>query len=233
MTPEDILKYFGNDEGMNYRELKKLMADKDRNKVGRLCYSDFSKWLGTAIHVQQGFYFRHDSVRNPQYWFHQQRDEKNKGNDKEEAARVLCAGEVDALSKKILHKIMEQWSTLRKAFMDINRGKTGKISKPELQYYLDFWRIILTEAQFDEIFARFDIDNDGVIDYKDFVQSIGSDMFPMEGLYFRQGNAQQGRINCCREERCWEATKNTQNYCDVHQKMHCDEAVVLFSKLYK
>ena len=52
VTPEDILKYFGNDDSLNFLELKKLMMDRDSKKAGRLNYTDFSKWLGSAIHLQ-------------------------------------------------------------------------------------------------------------------------------------------------------------------------------------
>ena len=65
ITVEDILKYFGNDPDLDYNQLKKLMIDKDSRKLGKIGYSDFSKWLGNAIHMAEGFYFRHDSVKNP------------------------------------------------------------------------------------------------------------------------------------------------------------------------
>ncbi len=65
ITVEDILKHFGNETDLNFNDLKKLMIDKDSKKMGRLGYMDFSKWLGNAIHQSEGFYFRHDSVKNP------------------------------------------------------------------------------------------------------------------------------------------------------------------------
>ena len=65
ITVEDILKYFGNDPDLNYNDLIKLMIDHDENKKGRIGYSDFSKWFGNAIHCSSGFYFRHDSKKNP------------------------------------------------------------------------------------------------------------------------------------------------------------------------
>ena len=43
------------------------------------------------------------------------------------------------LEAKILEKIKFQWKTLRKAFMDLNIEKTGKISQRELKFYLNFW----------------------------------------------------------------------------------------------
>jgi hypothetical protein len=67
ITVEDILKYFGNETDLNFNDLKKLIVDKDIKKEGKLSYMDFSRWLGGAIHMSEGFYFRHDSIKNPQY----------------------------------------------------------------------------------------------------------------------------------------------------------------------
>jgi len=67
VTVEDILKYFGNETEFNFNDLKKLIVDKDIKREGRLSYMDFSRWLGGAIHMSEGFYFRHDSIKNPQY----------------------------------------------------------------------------------------------------------------------------------------------------------------------
>lgn len=61
------MKYFGNEPDLNYNDLKKIMIDKDTKKRGLIGYSDFSKWLGSAIHMSEGFVFRHDSVKNPFY----------------------------------------------------------------------------------------------------------------------------------------------------------------------
>jgi Ca2+-binding EF-hand superfamily protein len=47
---EDLLKYLGNDQDMNYDDLKKLLIDKDSRKIGKLSYADFSRWMGTVIH---------------------------------------------------------------------------------------------------------------------------------------------------------------------------------------
>jgi hypothetical protein len=43
------------------------MKEKDSNKRGDLSYADFSRWLGGAIHQSEGFYFRHDSIKNPPF----------------------------------------------------------------------------------------------------------------------------------------------------------------------
>lgn len=66
ITVEDILRHFGQEKGLiNYNDLKKIIIDKDSRKQGMIGYSDFSKWVGTTIHMSEGFYFRHDSIKNP------------------------------------------------------------------------------------------------------------------------------------------------------------------------
>jgi len=57
---------------------------------------------------------------------------------------------------------------MRKAFMDMNMSRTGKISPEELKYFLNFWGMKITEEQFWSIFNKFDLDGDGLISYKDF-----------------------------------------------------------------
>ena len=52
---------------INYNDLKKIIVDKDSKQRGMIGYTDFSKWVGNAIHMSEGFYFRHDSVKNPQF----------------------------------------------------------------------------------------------------------------------------------------------------------------------
>ena len=47
---EDIMRTLGDDKQVEYNDLKKLITDKDSHKKGRICYRDFSKWLGGSIH---------------------------------------------------------------------------------------------------------------------------------------------------------------------------------------
>jgi len=68
VTVEDIMRHFSSDSsGFEFQDLKKLINDKDHNKVGRIAYADFSKWMGGTIHQSEGFFFRHDSIKNPQF----------------------------------------------------------------------------------------------------------------------------------------------------------------------
>lgn len=56
---------------------------------------DFSKWLGNSIHMSEGFYFRHDSIKNPQYERFLQYEEKNKGLDKKITNETLLKGDIE------------------------------------------------------------------------------------------------------------------------------------------
>ena len=69
ISPEDIMRYFG-DSGNNlfdYYDLVKILEDLDSQRKGRITYNDFCRWMGGAIHKSEGFYFRHDSVKNPPF----------------------------------------------------------------------------------------------------------------------------------------------------------------------
>ena len=58
---------------------------------------------------------------------------------------------------------------MRVAFERINRGKNGKISEDELNWFLDFWKIVPDKTAYKDIFDKFDVDKDGFISYIDFV----------------------------------------------------------------
>jgi Ca2+-binding EF-hand superfamily protein len=82
------------------------------------------------------------------------------------------------MEAKIMDKIKTQWKTMRKAFMDLNIEKTGKISIEEFKFYLNFWGMDISEKEIQKCFNSLDVDGDGLISYKDFQISVGSDMFP-------------------------------------------------------
>lgn len=47
--------------------------------------------------------------------------------------------------EKILEKFQNQWKSIKKAFSDLNKGKTGAINPDELKSYLTHWGLPISE----------------------------------------------------------------------------------------
>ena len=116
ITVEDILRNFGDQttaqgkekvsgSGINFNDLKKLIMEKDSTKTGKLGYTDFSKWVGNCIHSSEGFYFRHDSVKNPLYEDIIRLREQRQGSNVDEGTRAVNAFTDTELEKAIIDKI--------------------------------------------------------------------------------------------------------------------------------
>lgn len=148
ITIEDMLKHFANEQDINYDDLKKLMIDKDSKKVGKINYTDFSRWLGSTIHMSEGFYFRHDSIKNPQFDNNITKFNRTVSNLKQNNIKTNS----EDLHTKVLSKIQFKWKTLRKAFMDLNVSKTGMIKPEELKFILDHWGMHVTDEKFQDLF---------------------------------------------------------------------------------
>ena len=65
ITAEDVIKLIGG--SVNLKDIETLLKNRDSKRKGKVDFKDFCKWMGTAIEPCEGFYFRHDSVKNPQY----------------------------------------------------------------------------------------------------------------------------------------------------------------------
>ena len=91
----------------------------------------------------------------------------------------------------------------------------------------------MTDEQFKFLFGKFDDDNDGKISYKDFQKTVGSEIHPAEGLYFRQDKKMNQTIDTCKNEKCWQAIAGIGKFCSLHQKMNQDNAEIIFSKIFK
>lgn len=146
ITVEDILRHFGQgSKEFNFNDLKKLINEKDSTGQGRLNYADFSKWVGNSIHMSEGFYFRHDSIKNPQYEAsHNSLNYRTNEKCKEEATKQMMMNN-KTLERTVLDKIKFQWKTIKKAFSDMNKERDSAISPEELRFYLQHWGLNLTD----------------------------------------------------------------------------------------
>ena len=209
IKPEDIARYFSNESNrIDFNELKKLMMHKDKKKQGSLDYTDFSKWMGSSIEPSAGFYFRHDSVKNPQF----EKNLEDVWNKNEKNTKVVRDKMTEAnFLKKFVEKVQFQWKTLKKAFTDLNTAKSGAIMPTELRNYMKHWGYYLNDDQFQLLFNKLDYDKDGKISYEDFQNSVGNEISPPEFLYFRQDLRPQKPLKCA-YRKCWETTIGLGSY---------------------
>lgn len=83
--------------------------------------------------------------------------------------------------------------------MDLNVSKSGMIQPNELRFILKHWGMHVTDETFNNLFKQLDADGDGLISYKDFAITVGSEIHPAEGLYFRQDKPMNATIRSCKE----------------------------------
>lgn len=76
ITAEDFAGLIGGTKGFDFNILKmliKIKTNQSANGQARVNYTQFSKWFGQVIEPAEAFYFRHDSIKNPQYEKNQQK----------------------------------------------------------------------------------------------------------------------------------------------------------------
>ena len=72
ISAEEFAKLIGGSAGStkyDFNLLKMLikMRSGDKHNVGKVNFTEFCRWFGAVIEPAEGFYFRHDSMKNPQY----------------------------------------------------------------------------------------------------------------------------------------------------------------------
>lgn len=134
---------FGDNKDLNFNDLKKLIFSKSKQVKGKISYEDFSAWMGNCIHMSEGFYFRHDSIRNPGYEIVQQLTKKSMKNQDKIREDITMQNTM----RTIIAKIYEQWKTIRKAFSDMNKDTSaaGYLSHNELMFYFTHWGLKMTD----------------------------------------------------------------------------------------
>ncbi len=63
ITVEELAKYLGGK--FEYTLLEILVKMRTKDLQSRIDYRDFCSWFGPIIEPTEGFYFRHDSKKNP------------------------------------------------------------------------------------------------------------------------------------------------------------------------
>ena len=69
ITAEELARFLGGsaDRNFDFTLMEILIKLKTTGMKTKVYYKDFCSWLGSSIEPTEGFYFRHDSKKNPQY----------------------------------------------------------------------------------------------------------------------------------------------------------------------
>lgn len=122
---------------------------------------------------------------------------------------------------------------MHKAFIAMDVSKTGTISPADLKFYLTHWGVAADEPTFMELFNYFDFDGDGEISYKDFQLTVGKEMQPDQGAYWRRDMPRQTRIKSCKADFCWHVPQDFSVFCKIHLKMSQQKAFTILKDLKK
>ena len=135
--------------------------------------------------MNEGFYFRHDSQINlvQKTYADSRRKELVDSNFLEQVKYYLPQ---DQLEELVWTKIGQKWKSIREAYHNMQGGGESNITRERLRQCFLNWAIEMSEEQFEPIFQQMDIDQDGSINFLDFLNSVGKKCFHKEGLYFRQ-----------------------------------------------
>ena len=226
LTIEEFLDlFFRENELVTYEDMKTLF-DHRASMPGRMSYTDFCQWVGSSIHQSEGFYFRHDSCRNPQQMEYVEAKEKRtlQSGFTEGLKHYLPQGELEQL---IWTKIGQQWKSIREAYRDIQGQGHDGITAPKLRRQFSNWGVQMTEEQFLPIFKKIDLDADGTISYTDFLSTVGRKCFPREGLFFRQDisvKEKSKQVVLCVMYGCSARPTEDKKYCGLHQKLLSEQA---------
>ena len=93
-----------------------------------------------------------------------------------------------------------------KAFADIDRDGSGRLSRDELEGALHRWKIPVNEAKLDALVTACDADGDGNISYPEFVDGLARDLVAPTSIW---GACPRRHAYPCTRTRTWTRTLPT------------------------
>jgi Ca2+-binding EF-hand superfamily protein len=91
---------------------------------------------------------------------------------------AMAPASIPALEKLMATKLFSKYSTVQRAFRNMDADKSGDLSYKEFRQAFEFMCMPLKDYQFDAMVARFDPSGKGVIKYDDFNRVIGPLIHP-------------------------------------------------------
>ena len=180
ITAEELAKFLGasKDKNFDFTLMEILIKLKTSGMKTRVYYKDFCSWLGSSIEPTEGFYFRHDSKKNPQYEINLMRNIENRGPSQNEASHIITKGD---LKERFVARTFSTYKTLKKAYAEWKLPGCNYFDYPKFEEMMTTnWGFRADSNQIKELYNWMDGDKDGKISFEDLRQSVGQDVSPME-----------------------------------------------------
>jgi hypothetical protein len=84
--------------------LEILIKLRSKNLSQKVTYSDFCAWLGSAVEPPESFYFRHDSMKNPQYEMNLEMN-RNKREPNQNAVKQRLTADASLVKERFMSKM--------------------------------------------------------------------------------------------------------------------------------
>ncbi|CDW82631.1 px domain containing protein [Stylonychia lemnae] len=220
VTAENFAKLIGGSSGsskFDFNLLKMLIKMRNSKLSPDLNYTEFCRWFGAVIEPVEAFYFRHDSMKNPQYEKNIQKTVLQYAGGQKKIRELISNKN---LKERFIDKLHNQFKSCQRAFTEMNRNKSGFIQQEEFFEIIKSWGFDASDQLLKELFDWLDYDKDSKISYEDLRSTAGQDVSPMEQLFFRQ-DVKPAKMVTCKYEKCWENNNfNSKSiYCPLHQKI--------------
>jgi len=99
----------------------------------------------------------------------------------------------DPVLEIISKKLEEKTANRKEAFLSLDQKKEGKIHASNLGASLERMGIMLNDYELQRLVSKFDQDGDGLIDYKDFSETVDAQRLPLTSRNERRHSTPQDR----------------------------------------
>jgi len=231
ITAETLAKYLGASKQKNFdfTLLEILIKLNTKGRKTRINYTDFVSWLGGSIEPTETFYFRHDSKKNPQFEVNLQRNIEKIEPSQQAVSSIITKTN---LKEKLIERTFSVHKSLKSLFDEWRTPQENYVSFARFHDLIGFWGFVASAEQIREVFEWLDSDKDGKLSFEDVRETIGLDVAPKEGNYFRQ-NVVNSKSQPCNYPSCWENTlyNNRSSFCPLHQKIMKNACIDLFNQI--
>mgnify|MGYP001161581389 CR=1 FL=1 len=90
------------------------------------------------------------------------------------------------LKEKLIQRTFSQSATLKSVFDEWRLPAENYVQYERFAELMTFWGFIAPETEVRNLYNWLDQDKDGQLSFEDLRETIGLDVSPQEGVYFRQ-----------------------------------------------